>query len=185
MRNSQKGLKYNNDYMSMIMSVSENEVTPFLTFVGNDMITDKDLKDINIDIDTYDLTVDQRIWALKKIWHFFDYFEGPDFIFTRFFKGGFMNCVLYYPQTKQAKWFKNWTDDVVYVPSQKPSSNGSNHFLFADRKGIYTSIHLGGIGDFINDRDNDKLSPSLMNNPKIYEINEDSNPIVFYYEFKD
>jgi hypothetical protein len=58
-------------------------------------------------------------------------------------------------------------------------------FLSADKKGIYTSINLFGIEDFIKNRDNGDLSPSLMNSPKIYEVNEDSNPLVFYYEFKD
>jgi hypothetical protein len=58
-------------------------------------------------------------------------------------------------------------------------------FLSADKKGIYTSINLFGIDTFIKDRANGELSSSMMNNPQIYEINEDSNPIVFYYEFKD
>jgi hypothetical protein len=91
---------------------------------------------------------------------------------------------LYYPKTKQAKWVHRLFDDVIYVPSYKPSAI-YNMFLFADKKGIYTSINLWGIDTFIKDRDNGELSPSMMNNPKIHEVNEESNPLVFYYEFKD
>jgi hypothetical protein len=182
MHTNQGDIKFNTMFMDMIMSVSENEVTPFLTFVGNEMITEEDIKDINPDIN--DPTIEQRIWALKKIWYFFDYFEGPDFIYTKFYKGGIVESVLYYPQTKQAKCFHRYFDDVIYVPSYKPSSI-YNMFLSADKKGIYTSINLWGIETFINDRNNGELSPSMMNNSKIHEVNEDSNPLVFYYEFKD
>jgi hypothetical protein len=182
MHTNQGDIKYNAKFMNMIMSVSENEVTPFLTLIGEDMITEEDIKDLNMD--EYDLTVDQRIWALKKIWHFFDYFEGPDFIHTRLYKGGIVESIVYYPQTKQAKCFHRFVDDVIYVPSYKPSAI-YNMFLSADKKGLYTSINLWGLDTFISDRDNGELSPSMTSNPKIYEINEDSNPLVFYYEFKD
>jgi hypothetical protein len=182
MQANQGDIKFNTMFMDMIMSVSENEVTPFLTFVGNEMITDEDIKDINTN--KYDIEVEQRIYALKKIWYFFDYFEGPDFISTKFYVGFGVNSILYYPQTKEAKWFCRFVDDVIYVPSHKLSID-CNIFLSADKKGIYTSINLWGIETFIKDRDNGELSPSIMNNPKIHEVNEDSNPLVFYYEFKD
>jgi hypothetical protein len=182
MHTNQKDVQYNTMFMNAIMSVSENEVTPFLTFIGKEMISEEDIKDININTGEY-YTVEQRIWALKKIWHFFDYFESSDFIHTRLYRGGAIESVVYYPQTKQAKCFRGFFDDVIYVPSHNHSFY--NMFLSADRKGIYTSINLWGINTFIKDRDNDKLSPSMMSNPKIYEINEDSNPLVFYYEFKD
>jgi hypothetical protein len=182
MHTTQGDIKYNTVFMNMIMSVSENEAAPFLTFTGNEMITEEEMKDINMT--EYDDTMDRRIRALKKIWHFFDYFEGPDFIHTNFYKGSIIESVLYYPQTKQAKCFHRSVDDVLYVPSYKLSLS-YNMFLSADKKGIYTSINLFGIEDFIKNRDNGELSPSLMNSPKIYEVNEDSNPLVFYYEFKD
>jgi hypothetical protein len=124
MYTNQKGLKYNTEFMNMIMSVSENEVTPFLTFVSNEMITKKDMENINID--EYDITVDQRIWILKKIWYFYDYFEGPDFIHTSFYKGNIPKSILYYPQTKQAKWVHRLLDDVIYVPSYKHFANSEN-----------------------------------------------------------
>jgi hypothetical protein len=180
MNTNQGDIKYNTAFMNMIMSVSENEVTPFLTFVSNEMITKEDIKDVNMD--EYDM-VEQRIWSLKKIWHFFDYYEGPDFIHTKFYKGNGVSSVLYYPQTKQAKWV-GLVDDVIYGPSYKPAFI-YNMFLSSDKGGIYTSINLFGIDAFIENREKGELSPSMMNNPKIHEINEDSNPLVFYYEFKD
>jgi hypothetical protein len=186
MHTSQGDVKYNTQFMNVIMSVSENGATPFLTLVGEDIITEEDLKDINVDGEEKEdgLTIDRRIWALKKIWHLYDYFEGPDFIHIRLFIGGGVKSVVYYPQTKQAKCFRDLVDDVIYVPSYKPSAI-YNMFLSADKKGLYTSINLWGLDTFINDRDNGELSPSMMSNPQIYEINEDSNPLVFYYEFKD
>jgi hypothetical protein len=177
---NQGDIKYNTMFMNMIMSVSENEVTPFLTFVGNDMITENDLKGIDMEADDGE----RRVWALNKIYNFFNYFEGPDFIHIYFSKGLTYTNLLYYPKTKQSKCFIRYVDDLLYVPSYRPSTI-YNMFLSADKKGIYTSINLFGLDDFLNNRTNGELSPVMMNNPEIQQYNEDSNPLVLYYEFKD
>jgi hypothetical protein len=180
MHSKQGDIKYNTKFMDTIMSVSENGVTPFLAFTGNNMITAQELKDINMDDDDWE----HRVWSLNKIYNFFNYFEGHDFIHMYYWNGSGARRLLYYTKTKQAKHIIRDIDDLLYVPSYKPTVT-ANLFLFANKKGIYTSINLFGQELFIKDRDNGELSPAMMNSPEILKYNEDSNPLVLFYEFKD
>jgi hypothetical protein len=134
-----------------------------------------------IDIDKAEILVSK----LNKIHDLFTYFECPNFIFLQFFKGGRRQTILYDTKTGHSKLiWPSIKDDLVYKPSYNPAVSYSN-YLSKDQKGIYSYINLYGIAAFIEERDKGELSPSLQNNPKIQKLTEDSNPLIFYYEFND
>jgi hypothetical protein len=175
---SQKDMKFTTHLMDTIMSISGNKITPFLTFTDKYKTTKDDVKNID---ELHD-EVDQfwsRMNSLNKIHTVFNYFECPDFFFMQFFLGTNLATILYDPKTNHVKRIGAFIDDLVYS-TQKWSMPV---FIAADQKGIYAYVHTMFINTFIETRDKSELSLSMSNNPEIQQLDEDANPLIFYYEF--
>jgi hypothetical protein len=119
--------------------------------------------------------------ALNKINTVFNYFECPDFLFMQFFLGTNLATILYDPKTKHVKRIGSFIDDLVYNNQKRIMPV----FIAADQRGIYVSIHTMFINEFIETRDKDELSLSMANNPEIRKLDEEANPLILYYEFKE
>jgi hypothetical protein len=177
---SQKDMKFTTHLMDTIMSISGNKITPFMTFTDKYKTTKDDVKDIDLNDDRDD-KFRSRIKSLNKINTVFNYFECSDFFFMQFYLGVNLATILYYPKTKHVKRIGSFIDDLVYN-NQKWNMP---LFIAADQKGIYAYIHTISINKFIETRDKGELSLSMSNNPEIQQLDEDANPLIFYYEFKD
>ncbi|MDR0603465.1 MAG: 6-bladed beta-propeller [Bacteroidales bacterium] len=169
----QGDMKFHTFFMDTIMSITANEIMPFLTFASKNLLTKKDMENIDINSDF------QKIYSFKKYFNLFTYFEFSDFILLQFLHGDYGRTVLYDTKNKSAK-FVNFFDDLTYRESTKTFPT----FVFMDQKGIYISVNLYIMNSFIEKRNNGELSLSLLNNRKIQELSEDSNEILLYYEFK-
>jgi hypothetical protein len=175
---NQKDMKFATNLMDTVMSISGNRIMPFLTFTDKYKTTKDDVK--NIDISDLSRNV-SYFTSLNKINVLDNYFECPDFLFLKLYTGAHGRVILYYPKTKQAKRLGSFIDDLVYSNQQRTMPI----FLTADQNGLYTYIHTIFIDKFIETRDKGELSLSMSNNLEIQRLDEDANPIIFYYEFKD
>jgi hypothetical protein len=175
---NQKDMKFATNLMDTIMSISGNKITPFLTFTDKYKTTKDDVKNINIS--DYSSS-ESRFTSLNKISLLPNYFECPDFLFLTLYMGVNGRVLLYDPKTKHVKSVGAFIDDLVYS-NQKRSMP---IFIAADQKGIYAYVHTISINRFIETRDKGELSLSMSNNPEIQKLDEDANPLIFYYEFKD
>jgi hypothetical protein len=89
--------------------------------------------------------------------------------------------ILYDTKTKQSKRLGYFINDLVYSNQRR----NLPVFLVADQKGMYAYIHTIFINQFIEARDKGELSLSMSDNPEIQKLDEEANPLVLYYEFKD
>jgi hypothetical protein len=175
---NQKDMKFATNLMDTIMSISGNKITPFLTFTDKYKTTKDDVKNINIsDYSPHE----SHFTSLNKISFLSNYFECPDFLFLTLYTGVNGRVILYDPKTKHAKSVGAFIDDLVYSNQKWIMPL----FIAADQKGIYAYIHTISINKFIETRDKGELSLSISNNPEIQQLDEDANPLIFYYEFKD
>jgi hypothetical protein len=171
-------IKFATNLMDTVMSISGNKIMPFLTFTDKYKTTKDDVK--NMDITNY-MHNESLFTSLNKISALTNYFECPDFLFLTLYTGANGRVILYDPETKHAKRFGAFNDDLVYSNQKRTMPI----FVAADQKGLYVYVHTIFINDFIEARDKGELSLSMSNSPEIQKLDEDSNPLIFYYEFKD
>jgi hypothetical protein len=174
---NQKDMKFATNLMDTIMSISGNKIKPFLTFTDKYKTTKEDVKNINMN-DYYSQSV-SHFTSLNKISLLDNYFECPDFLFLTLYTGTNGRVILYYPKTKQTKCIGHFIDDLVFSNQKRIMPI----FITADQRGIYTYIHTIFIDTFIETRNKDELSLSMSNNPEIQGLDEEANPLIFYYEF--
>jgi hypothetical protein len=175
---NQKDMKFTTNLMDTVMSISGNKIMPFLTFTEKYKTTRNDVKNINMN----DYSHSESLFtSLNKISSLYNYFECPDFLFMTLYTGANGRVILYDPKTKQAKRLGFFIDDLVYS-SQK---RNLPVFIAADQKGMYAYVHTIFINTFIEARDKGELSLSMANNPEIRKLDEEANPLILYYEFKE
>jgi len=187
--------KYTQLFMDSIVSLGE-EITPYIELKSQHLTTEKDFENLSNDKSTTGSIDFQVLQGTSKIWDVNSFVESDDFILFKY-KSGVMSgkrgsfSVLFQKETESVKIAHRMENDLVYrriddenQPSI-PVSDGS--FLFSDKKGAYeiiqTSLSLF-LEEFQKSIKNNEVVPELDKLDELLQLNEESNPIIFYYEFK-
>lgn len=173
---------FRHSFMDTIFAVTDKGLTPHVVIKSKYMIAEKDL----VLPENTDL-VDFFTEGLKrkgKIYSIFSYFETPEYIHFRYFKGGNSNYqgsemryVFYNKKNKTTQITKNFHNDLVYHKEQQFPPR----FDFFDQYGAYECFNSNRLKVLLSGR-------RLMNPPfqdQLKKLNSKSNPVIFYYEFND
>jgi len=174
-----KSFKFNTSLMDGIMQVENGKITPFLTFNPEFLINTDDLK--VFDSKAGNINVHMQGLSLRKLFGVFEYCEHKDLILMRFFSGP--QIILYNQKTKESKSMPALKDALMF----KDDILSFPGFTAQDDNGVYlykgSNLTASKIKEYL---ENDLITENFKSSAiELSNLEEDTNPFLFYYEFKD
>ena len=175
--------------MDTIMCIKGDAVFPFLAIESERLVQKEDfLKDEKVPTSNPRvrgkrmMSLLTRLSAQNKIYQISDVFECDSILYF-----SCMGRILYFVQYDEKKriafTYSRVANDVLFrmIPEyfQLPK------FLCADSMGGYYYISNDNLAELKYFIDEDNISEKLINRESIKELNEDSNPVILYYEYKN
>ena len=175
--------------MDTIMCIKGDAVFPFLAIESERLVQKEDfLKDEKVPTSNPRvrgkrmMSLLTRLSAQNKIYQISDVFECDSMLYF-----SCMGRILYFVQYDEKKriafTYSRVANDVLFrmIPEyfQLPK------FLCADSMGGYYYISNDNLAELKYFIDEDNISEKLINRGSIKELNEDSNPVILYYEYKN
>ena len=175
--------------MDTIMCIKGDAVFPFLAIESERLVQKEDfLKDEKVPTSNPRvrgkrmMSLLTRLSAQNKIYQISDVFECDSMLYF-----SCMGRILYFVQYDERKriafTYSRVANDVLFrmIPEyfQLPK------FLCADSMGGYYYISNDNLAELKYFIDEDNISEKLINRESIKELNEDSNPVILYYEYKN
>lgn len=172
-----------------VMCISQDELYSFLGFYGKHTVKNADIKEQEKDVYVNpqvraDMKIDahMRLGKQNKIIAIADIYEKDNILY--------LDC--YSWQKKKLQFnlknhetylFTNTVDDVLYTIC--PGNHMLPSFLSSDENGVYYMVAT----DFLPELkcfalENNIISQKVKNRKVLKEINEDSNPVILYYEYE-
>lgn len=175
--------------MDTIMCIKGDAVFPFLAIESERLVQKEDfLKDEKVPTSNPRvrgkrmMSLLTRLSAQNKIYQISDVFECDSMLYF-----SCMGRILYFVQYDEKKriafTYSRVANDVLFrmIPEyfQLPK------FLCADSMGGYYYISNDNLAELKYFIDEDNISEKLINRESIKGLNEDSNPVILYYEYKN
>ena len=172
--------RYNQMFMDYIVSIGK-EITPYIELKSNYLTTETD-------IESFRGKEGRRLNELNlinssKLFNVTCFIENDDFISFRFGMSRSSFVVIYYKKTGEVKLANYLSNDLIYKQDTKGLFG---KFVFADEKGAYSILdtQLDDIDDFKSAIRNNETVPNLDKSDQLMKLTEESNPVIFFYEFK-
>jgi hypothetical protein len=175
--------KYVQCLMDTVLSIQDNEIIAFLAVKDKYWITVEDTKRIaGLKADKADPNkfIIPDLFTQNKSYDIFNFVEVSDLIFFKFVREMKIFSTFYNVSNQELNITTNVQNDLVY-----------KKYLFidniacADQKGIYGYIDSEMLPYLLEQREKANINTDLKEKNRLIEIEEDSNPVIFYYEYKN
>lgn len=170
---------FRHSFMDTIFSITNDGLSPYLVLKSKDLVTKNDLKyPENTNLHDF---LNNNLEKKNKIYILSNYLESSDYLHFRFLKGSDSKFVFFNKNSGKAQISEHFINDIVYrgqLPRLWP------RFLFYDQNGAYETIKYFRLENFLLPLMTDKKE--LLQQPfneLLADLNEESNPVIFYYEF--
>ncbi len=171
--------KFVHTFMDTVFAIRPDGLVPFLA------IKSKHLTD-NADVEaTKGMDPQKRINAIEnkdKIFCINHYFDTKKHIVFRYMHGKGSSTVLFdrLANTCQSAFLFN---DFAFIESYRMMTQ---EIVFSDANGIYEAVY-GHNKEFLFEEyiEKDKLNPHVDKWDELMKLNEESNPVIFYYSYDD
>ena len=171
--------KYMQMFMDTVISIHHDGISPFLAIKSKDLVTEKDLTSFkNQHRDVSDLS--EVLRSSQKIFWINNFIEGNTFVLFKYIQGNTVKTVLYNMQYKQTYIAKGFRNDMIFTDLK----NFMSRFVFSDMNGVYVYFNSYFTSDFIEHIKKGQFVNGLENVDKLVKLNEESNPVIFYYEYQ-
>jgi len=178
--------KFNTFFMDGIMSVENGEITPFLCFTPEYTVNMADLKKLDKNID---FMVAFHLSVRNKVHNINAYFEHKDLILLDFFLTTYAGAVtikkvIYNQKTRESKYVTG-IGDLFYKENDSDSDipKYGAQFIGYDDNGLYATQYGQTVSNLKKLLDNDLINENFKS--AIANMEDDANPFLLYYEFKD
>ena len=178
--------RYNQLFMEYIVSIGDT-ITPYIELKSKNFVTKSDIENI---LQQADESVPRKLSRYLRersmIWDMNSFVESNDFIIFRYNSGWNWNdffTVIFYKAIESVKIVNYLSNDLIY----KQDKNGMFvNFRFSDTKGAYSVLVAEEYNLFRASMNNDEIVPDIEKIDKLLKLNEkeESNPVIFFYEFK-
>jgi len=175
---------YAQSFMDYIVSVGV-EITPYVELKSNNLVTNKDIKAIT------DTRGDgkAKLDAVKthfignlKIFDVHSYVENEKFFLFRYQQGWGKHCTAIVDKKERtASLTQDFRKDLIFIDSHDLFFSG---FACYDSKGAYEILQSISIKRFQESIRNNEVIPDLDKANELLNLDAESNPVIFYYEFK-
>ena len=168
-------------FMDKIIEISKDSVFPLFDIKSNDVLTSEIIKSaMEKDVNRYYLD----LIKYNKYFLISDFVDHGNMIQFRYQKGTGLRWILYNKQTFEVTIYQKIWDDFVYI-SKDANGTPLPYFGCNDSSGVfyfYDTNQVPMIHQFAKDG---LLSSELNKLDELKNLDEEANPIIFFYEFKD
>lgn len=180
-RNNPSSLLFFHNYMNTVISIDENGVKPLISLTSKNSFTTEELLQYDLDDPFGDFSM--KLLAIDKNTGLYSCNEFPGLIELCWARGAKSDIVFYNTQTKNAmRSPSSVSEDIVF---QDTDAGGIFHPLYADKKGVYSVIDQFSFPIFFKFRDAGQINPKVDKFELLKELEDDPDPIIFYYEYKE
>ncbi len=173
-------------FSDTIMCINNGKVIPYMAFSGDKVIKPSDiLEEEKAEALNFKKRIEMRLRLgnkLGKITGVLNIFQYNNFLFF-----GYTTWPLFLGicdlNTNEVSTYANFKDDVLFSSSQFLHRTLPS-FLVSDRGGVYYCIGTDYLLELKNHFKEGYLSNKIKNRKILEGLDEDSNPVIVYYEFK-
>lgn len=176
-----EGLLFHQQFMDTIMMVKNKHIFPYAVLKSDKFITDKNIKKNNKNREDYLFVND--VYGMNVIWGISNIVLHKDYLYFRYFDGEYRVSQILHQKSTGVTSKVNLKNDVLYKEEVREPAYQS--YLYADDKGLYTFIDIKDFELLITHARDGLLSLPSEQIEKIIKLNEDSNPLILYYEYKE
>lgn len=166
-------------FMDYIVTVGET-ITPYIELKSKSLFTKKDIENLPANV-----RIDEKLRAIQSASKIFDvhsFIENNDLIIFRCQNGsGVFFTVVFHKKTESVKLANYLNNDLIF---RKDKGGIFGKFVFSDTKGAYEIIPPIILNRFLETIKNNEVVPGLDKLDQLMKLNEESNPIILFYEFK-
>ena len=173
-------------FMDHIIEINKDSIFSLFTIKSDDNFTPKDIKEIiekRVSVDRGGGS--SVVYQFKKFHKISDYIENGDKVMFSRMKGTAINNILYDKQTGETATIRGAVSGMLF----KEQSRNDLFFLNLklgcyDANGAYYHVSSREISKIKGYARDNALISDLDKLEKIRTLDDDANPIIFYYEFK-
>ena len=166
-------------FMDQMMEISKDGISSLISFKGKDMLTSGEIKRVIEKEPLSYFLVD--FFPLRKYLELFGFIEQKDCIHFTYCKGGMPVRFILDKKTKEVSAFMRFRDDLF---STERYYGPLNNLGCYDSNGAYYYLPQHDMHLLISSAKESGLQPNLDRLEEIKNLEEDANPVIFYYEFK-
>ena len=169
---------YTQIFMDEIVSITDQPKVS-IALHSKDLTTQKDIEKITQGNPIEKMNNFMSLTETSKIHNVYNYFEHDNLIFFNYKQGEKTPFVLYNTQNNTVQISEQTKNDLVF----KTDPNIFHNFMFFDKHGVYDVLSQPWLSDIQGYVDNDNFNPALDKLDKIKQLKEETNPVIFYYDF--
>lgn len=172
-----------------IMCIREGELYPYISLSGKKVVSTEDISkdDLLLSADpmtrskkTFDLYM--RLGKQDKIMNISSIYESDQMLYIKC-RAWQEYTIQFDKRNGEALMYTNSEDDILF--SKSPNSYTIPNYLTSDKRGVYYIVQtdfLSEIKSFASRKG--VISDKVVNKNKLENLDEDSNPLILYYEYK-
>lgn len=169
-------------YMDTIMMLKDGDVVPYLTLVGEKMLSNDELRKA-IELAPRPELVPMQLMTFDKIHSIKSFFEHDELIYMEYILGNTLVSLLYDKVSNELIVSDIIKDDLL-IKENFVGSVTSN-WGCATTKGVYCYINPEFVAEFQTLAKTGCLSDKYNKIDMLKNLPEDSNPVILFYEYKD
>jgi len=168
------------NFMPSIIAITEQGVSRYISIRSDLLIKSKDIASLD-----RKSKVNILVQLLKKgkVSTVQNYIEHNDYIFFNYMHGFTLKYLFYNKKTNETITTNGIINDVLFT--NEDYDNIISKFEYADSTGVYMCTDDWTIENLINIVNNEEALKSTTKFNELKDVTIDSNPIIFYYEYKE
>ena len=167
-------------FMDHIIAVNSDSIFSLVNFKGKDVLTSEEIKRA---IKKDDFMYNDELRKLNKYYQLYSFIEQKNWILIEYFKGVMLQKIFVDKQTNDVSIFEKGMDDLL--KKEKGDHSVLTKVGCYDADGVYFYVTQNSMLQIQALAKAGVFSPDLDRLEDIKYLEEDANPILFYYEFKD
>lgn len=167
-------VKYAQIFMDTVVSIHNNIISPFMVVKSDKWVKRDELMNA---YHKYGIDADRIMIEQNKKFGITDLIETNDGLFFRYRDGLIERHV--YCSSQETYSYTVLIDDLAFNGKRFPLN-----LEWVDSKGVYSYCNPSSFASFIGGTLKDVINPNVGNYNELVNLEEDANPVLFYYEFK-
>lgn len=167
-------VKYAQVFMDTVVSIHDKTISPFMVVKSDKWVKRDELLNA---YHKYGIEADQTMREQNKKFGITDLVETNDGLFFTYFDGPIQRHV--YSSNKETYSYTVLIDDIAFNGERFPLN-----IKWVGPKGVYSYCNPSSYASFIRGTLKDVINKNVSNYNELVHLEEDANPVLFYYEFR-
>ena len=168
-------------FMDKIIDISKESVSSLFEIKSKDVLTSEIIQTV---MDKNPMRYGLDLAQYNKYYQIIDFVEHNNLVHFNYQKGNQLRTILFNKLTNEVRIIQKRWDDLFYVNKVNEMAPVPKIGCY-DSKGVYYYYNTNQVDMLKQLAYNGALSPELDKLEELKNLDEDANPVIFYYEFKD